>query len=226
MIAFVPKRLLLTCSVVLALSACSGDQDTPPATAAAPATDAAAPRKLTLDESTLPGVNRFEIGDLTRTDVAQAESRAAIARGELETAEAQLKGSIEEFRRLTGLEVVRLAPLPPLQDLPANAEMAAATALEENPQLISARSKLESQRYEVKAARAEALPKVSAVLTQMQPQTQQVFLRDARLVEYALSRSLSPALVAQYQTQLPDKKLLQAKLHEFYLANVGKVEAE
>ena len=36
------------------------------------------------------------------------------------------------------------------------------------------------------------------------------------MVEYALSRSLSPALVAEYQTRLPDKKLLQAKLHEFY----------
>jgi hypothetical protein len=35
---------------------------------------------------------------------------------------------------------------------------------------------------------------------------------------YALSRSLSPALIAEYQTQLPDKKLLQAKLHEFYLS--------
>lgn len=50
--------------------------------------------------------------------------------------------------------------------------------------------------------------------------------KDDEVVEYALSRSLSPALVAQYQTQLPDKKLLQAKLHEFYLANVGKGEAE
>lgn len=39
------------------------------------------------------------------------------------------------------------------------------------------------------------------------------------VVEYALSRSLSPALVAEYQTKLPDKKLLQAKLHEFYLQN-------
>jgi predicted nuclease of restriction endonuclease-like (RecB) superfamily len=50
--------------------------------------------------------------------------------------------------------------------------------------------------------------------------------KDDEVVEYALSRSLSPALVAQYQTQLPDKKLLQTKLHEFYLANVGKGEAE
>jgi predicted nuclease of restriction endonuclease-like (RecB) superfamily len=40
--------------------------------------------------------------------------------------------------------------------------------------------------------------------------------KDSEVVEYALSRSLSPALVAEYQTRLPDKKLLQAKLHEFY----------
>ena len=45
--------------------------------------------------------------------------------------------------------------------------------------------------------------------------------KDDEVVEYALSRSLSPALVTQYQTQLPDKKLLQAKLHEFYAANSG-----
>ena len=43
--------------------------------------------------------------------------------------------------------------------------------------------------------------------------------KNDEVVEYALSRSLSPALIAQYQTQLPDKKLLQAKLHEFYLQN-------
>ncbi|MDT9645966.1 YhcG family protein [Pseudomonas sp. JV245A] len=36
------------------------------------------------------------------------------------------------------------------------------------------------------------------------------------VVEYALNRSLSPALIAEYRTQLPDKQLLQAKLQEFY----------
>ena len=50
--------------------------------------------------------------------------------------------------------------------------------------------------------------------------------KDDEVVEYALSRSLSPALVAQYQTQLPDKKLLQAKLHEFYAANVSDGDDE
>lgn len=41
-------------------------------------------------------------------------------------------------------------------------------------------------------------------------------------MEYALSRTLSPALIAEYQTQLPDKKLLQAKLHEFYLQDTSE----
>jgi predicted nuclease of restriction endonuclease-like (RecB) superfamily len=40
--------------------------------------------------------------------------------------------------------------------------------------------------------------------------------KDSEVVEYALARTVSPALVAEYQTRLPDKKLLQAKLHEFY----------
>jgi hypothetical protein len=40
--------------------------------------------------------------------------------------------------------------------------------------------------------------------------------KDNEVVEYALSRSLSPSLIAEYQTRLPDKKLLQRKLHEFY----------
>jgi predicted nuclease of restriction endonuclease-like (RecB) superfamily len=48
--------------------------------------------------------------------------------------------------------------------------------------------------------------------------------KDDEVVEYALNRSLSPALIAEYQTQLPDKQLLQAKLHEFYALN--RVESE
>ena len=40
--------------------------------------------------------------------------------------------------------------------------------------------------------------------------------KDHEVVEYALARSVSPALIAEYQTTLPDKQLLQRKLHEFY----------
>jgi len=40
--------------------------------------------------------------------------------------------------------------------------------------------------------------------------------KDNEVVEYALSRSLSPTMVSEYKTQLPDKKLLQRKLHELF----------
>ncbi|PKL85441.1 MAG: DUF1016 domain-containing protein [Ignavibacteriae bacterium HGW-Ignavibacteriae-1] len=41
--------------------------------------------------------------------------------------------------------------------------------------------------------------------------------KDSEVVEYALSRSLSPTMVAEYKTQLPDKKLLQRKLREMFI---------
>ncbi len=49
--------------------------------------------------------------------------------------------------------------------------------------------------------------KLSTLLRELHPN---------EVVEYALSRSASPALIAEYQTALPDKRLLQRKLHEFY----------
>ena len=45
--------------------------------------------------------------------------------------------------------------------------------------------------------------------------------KDDEVVEYALSRNLSPTLIAQYQLQLPDKKLLQARLHELLAGEWG-----
>jgi hypothetical protein len=43
--------------------------------------------------------------------------------------------------------------------------------------------------------------------------------KDDEVVEYTLSRQLSPAMVAEYQLHLPDKKLLQQKLHELFALN-------
>jgi predicted nuclease of restriction endonuclease-like (RecB) superfamily len=47
--------------------------------------------------------------------------------------------------------------------------------------------------------------------------------KDTEVVEYALARSVSPSLIAEYKTQLPDDALLKRKLHEFYqLASSGE----
>lgn len=48
--------------------------------------------------------------------------------------------------------------------------------------------------------------------------------KDNEVVEYALSRSLSPTMVSEYKTQLPDKKLLQQKLHEIFGNKTDYVE--
>lgn len=44
--------------------------------------------------------------------------------------------------------------------------------------------------------------------------------KDSEVVKYALSRSLSPTMISEYKTQLPDKKLLQQKLHELFENNI------
>lgn len=46
--------------------------------------------------------------------------------------------------------------------------------------------------------------------------------KDNEVVEYALSRTLTPAMIAEYRTRLPDKELLQAKLQEFYALNIAE----
>ena len=48
--------------------------------------------------------------------------------------------------------------------------------------------------------------------------------KDNEVVKYALNRSLSPALIAEYQTRLPDRKLLERKLHEFYQLAMPKTK--
>jgi len=46
--------------------------------------------------------------------------------------------------------------------------------------------------------------------------------KDNEVVEYAMNRSLSPTMVSEYKTQLPDKKLLQQKLHELFESNTDE----
>ena len=48
--------------------------------------------------------------------------------------------------------------------------------------------------------------------------------KDDDAVEYALSRNISPTLVAEYKTKLIDKNILQRKLHEFY--NLAQIDRD
>ncbi|MEY4619119.1 MAG: hypothetical protein RIS65_291 [Pseudomonadota bacterium] len=105
--------------------------------------------------------DRFEIGDLTRTDVAQSEARLALATSNLETARANLIRSKEIYIQLVGREPGELQAPPPLPNLPATADSAVSVALESNPDLIAARESREAARFDRRAANASRLPTIS-----------------------------------------------------------------
>ncbi|UVO53407.1 TolC family outer membrane protein [Sphingomonas sp. SUN039] len=107
--------------------------------------------------------DRFQIGDLTRTDVAQSESRLALAQGQLEQAQSNLIGSKENYIQLVGTAPVALEPPPPLPNLPGSADMAVTVALDGNPGLAAAKQRRDASAFDVKTARAGRLPKLSAV---------------------------------------------------------------
>lgn len=107
--------------------------------------------------------DRFEIGDVTRTDVAQAEARLELARSNLSTAEARLASSIENYKRVVGEPPEVLAPPDPLPPLPTTAEQAVRIALVSNPDLVAVNSQARAAGYDVSVARASRLPTVSAV---------------------------------------------------------------
>nr|WP_276591818.1 TolC family outer membrane protein [Sphingomicrobium nitratireducens] len=108
--------------------------------------------------------DRFEIGDVTRTDVAQSEARLQLAQANLASAEGRLAGAVETFRRVIGDKPAdELAPPPPLPPLPDTAEAAVQIALGENPDYEAIIAQAQAARYDTKAARAARLPTVSAV---------------------------------------------------------------
>ena len=106
--------------------------------------------------------DRFEIGDLTRTDVAQSQARLAQARSDLRSSEAALAGSRESYIRLVGKPPVDLQPPPPLPGLPASPEEAVQTALDNNPDLAAARLRSKAAGFDTRVAGAGRLPRISA----------------------------------------------------------------
>ena len=107
--------------------------------------------------------DRFEIGDLTRTDVAQSEARLELQRSRLVTTQGILTASEANYRRVVGHPPGQLAPPPPLPPLPATAEEAVRVALNNNPDLIAITRSANAARFDVRVAQASRLPTVSGV---------------------------------------------------------------
>ncbi len=86
-----------------------------------------------LEEQLRQTRDRFRVGEVTRTDVAQAESRLALARSQASAAEGNLRSSIAVYRQRVGVEPRRLSPGQPVENLiPKSIEACDRQCLEES----------------------------------------------------------------------------------------------
>jgi outer membrane protein len=107
--------------------------------------------------------DRFKIGDLTRTDVAQSEARLQLGRSQLAIAQGNEIASEATYRQVVGHNPGTLAPPPPLPPLPATPDEAVRIALTDNPDLIAVVRQARAAGYDVGVARAGRLPTLSGV---------------------------------------------------------------
>jgi outer membrane protein len=123
------------------------------------ATDNVAVLQRQLDEARA----RFEVGEITRTDVAQAEARFAGARASFSSAQAQLAISRASYAAVVGQNPGDLAPEPSLEGLlPTTVDEAFVAAEEANPQVLAAEYSERSSAARLASTRAERRPTVSA----------------------------------------------------------------
>lgn len=105
---------------------------------------------------------RFDVGEITRTDVAQSESRLAAAQAQYQSAVAQLATSRANYAAVVGQNPGQLAPEPSLAYLlPGNVDDAFTIAQQNSPLLRAQEFTEQASRARVAGARAERMPSVS-----------------------------------------------------------------
>ena len=114
-----------------------------------------------LDAQLQAAEDRFEVGEITRTDVAQAEARRSAARAQFAAALAQLASSRAAYVRVVGQAPGTLADVPPLPTLPETLEDANEIAADFSPTLRQAAFAEEAAQANIRIARGALAPDVS-----------------------------------------------------------------
>jgi len=105
--------------------------------------------------------DRFEVGEVTRTDVAQAEAALAGATADRVQAEGELVAAKADYRRVINQEPGRLVVPEPLRALPASEPQSQQIAEVGNPNITAAQFDLASARADVDVALSALLPRLS-----------------------------------------------------------------
>ena len=106
---------------------------------------------------------RFRVGELTITDVSQAEARLEGAKADLVQAETQVRIAEAAYQRTIGQKPGRLGEIPLVGGLPVSEDDAIALAMDSGPRAVSAQYRISAASYGVNSAVGDLLPQVNLV---------------------------------------------------------------
>lgn len=116
-----------------------------------------------LTEQARAARSRFEVGEGTRTDVAQADASRASAVASLSAARAQALASAATYHQVVGDEPGKLKPAAPLAKLlPSSLDSAIAIGSAEHPAILSTQHLVDAAAFSVKSAEGALLPQLTA----------------------------------------------------------------
>lgn len=109
--------------------------------------------------------NRYEVGEVTRTDVSQTEARLALALSNVEARRASLSSKSASYLLVVGEYPGKLANPPKHPDVPIELHIAEKIALENHPRIRAAKLNLKSSEHKINASRKIGSPTISGSLT-------------------------------------------------------------
>ena len=161
--------------------------------------------------------DRFTVGEITRTDVAQSEARLARATAERIDAAGSLASSRADFQRVIGIYPGILVQPPVLEGLPAEQRSVVDIALARNPNLASAQFSARAARHQVREDLGRFLPEVS--LTGDISHSEESVVEDGETDQY---RILAQVTIPLYQQGLVSSQVREDK----QLANQRRLEID
>jgi outer membrane protein len=169
-----------------------------------------------LEEQLRQTRDRFNVGEVTRTDVAQAESSLATARSNYFTAQANLQNSIANYRQIIGVEPHRLEAARPIDSLlPRTLDVAVRVALSEHPSIQAALHNVDVAQLQVQVNEGQLYPTLN-VVGNVQQNNQYSGVPTNRLFNASITGQLSVPIYtggAAYAQIRQSKELLaQARL--------------
>jgi outer membrane protein len=115
-----------------------------------------------LEEQLRAAADRFEVGEITRTDVSLTEARLAEARSRLVAAQGQLQISRAAYQQAVGSPPGNLEAPPPVPQLPPSLQEATGIGLERNPEIVAAQFAERAALFDMDRARAAQGPSIQA----------------------------------------------------------------